>query len=291
MPITAYDLNFNINAINLVISRAFNNDPEGVAELLDAGGNREDAAYGFALGGHVNLVKEITANTPALLKFAARGYARGKHSVEVAELSREPGCIEDLLYGHAQAGNESQLWAALKSQEGAKYLPTILDGLASTNQSDLLLPLVKGTRYYSLTLQSAAKSGHRDLVQSLLTMLSISLDKLESGVTPFNTQIKIALSNILQGYTKGRHFEYAAELLDSRRLNPMHCLNALACKGVVDANDASLLIGAIDSEPTQDQIKNLLTEQFQFDLESLEPGAISTPPNLSDGETESVKLG
>lgn len=292
MPTSFYDLNLNKNAVNLVIVKAFLGDEDRVSELLDAGGSIEDAVYGFALGGHFKLVNNITDDKPDLKRFAARGYARGNHSEKVAELISDASLLEELLYGHAQAGNSTHVQAALNSRGGAKYLPVILEGLASTEQTELLLHLVKGTRFYTLALQSAAKSGHTDLVQRLFAAQSISLDELKSDATKLNHDIKVVLTYAMQGYIKGRHFEHASELL-TIGLNPMHCLNALAKKGVIDANDASRLITAIDSETIQEQVKGLLTEQFAFDLETLDLSmdySSTTLPGLSDGETESAKL-
>lgn len=266
MTISSYELNYFYNGLNLTAKTAYEGKKEEVDQLISDGGALADAAYGYAWGEHHTLVKNILDAHPELIEYAVTGYARAGNKEKIAEFSKQEALKHALVYGFALAGDETQIRAALNARNGTKYLPDIIKGLASANHMELLLNLAMSTKFYPIALRAAAKSGHVSLVKALLDQLSIDFDKLSK---PLEIEIKTALGYVLQGYSEGRHFLEAAELLNLG-VNPMFCLNSLENgQGKLDATDASYLLSAIKNPKLQDSMKELMESQCGLNLETL----------------------
>jgi hypothetical protein len=260
MAITAYTLNYcNPDSFNLTSRTAF--EGKDVAELIALGGDEADAVYGFAYGGHTDKVTTMITSNPKLSLAAAQGFARAKNTKEIEKLLTSEELKSGILFGHAQAGNEDQIRRALNSREGSRYLPVVIRGLASTGQSALLLELVSGTKYYSLALKTAAKAGHKALVELLLTQLSINLHELEGSKAPINKDISPYLKAVLEGYSEGRHFDEAIWMMELG-VSAMSCLSALSPKGSPDKTDADLLISQVKNPELKDTLLKLIKRQF-----------------------------
>jgi hypothetical protein len=268
MPISLYELNYCQNGFNLMIKKAHDKDEEAVEALAAQGASLWDAIYGYALGGHKTLVKKLLDQNPKLLSAAATGYAHALNISETTKLTGIEWLKPNLAYGFALAGDETQIRAALNSREGTKYLPLIIKGLACANHTALLLEIVAGTRYYSEALKAAAKSGHHNLVTTLLNQLSIHIESLESSKGSLSPETRIALGYVLEGYTTGRHFTQAASLLNLG-INPMICLNSLSSNGELDHHDAGFLLSAVKEPKLNAILRNLMESQFGFQLDTL----------------------
>lgn len=279
---TLYELNYYQNGFNLMVKKGYEGDEEAVNKLSQEGGSLWDGVYGFALGGRNELVKKVLVDHPELLPAAATGYARAKNSKEIANLNGNDDLKAYLAYGYALAGNETQVRAALNSRGGIKYLPLIIEGLAATNQAALLYELVDKTRYYPNALKAAAKSAQHDLVTGLLDKFSINLKELATAENPLKSNTQTTLAYVLQGYSEGRHFEEAAEILELG-VNPMHCLNALAPKGQLDPTDASLLLSTIKKPETREKVLKLMESQFRLKSDKLD-FELKLPPR-TEGES------
>jgi len=270
VPITPYELNYNENGVNVVIKKAFEGNDADVNALLKDGAELADAVYGYAYGNHDEQVNALLSIHPMLYSAAARGYARAQNIAQVTKMSAIDALKTSLVFGFSQAGDEGQVRAALNAREGSKYLPTVVQGLASTGQSKLLLELIDGTRYYPEALRAAAKSGLNELVGQLLARLSIELDALEASTDPTSLDVKRYLSYALEGYAEGRHFTDAIRLI---RLgaNPMHGLNRLAVSGTIDPMDASQLLSVITENPIKIMMAERMKTQFDVDVDELKP--------------------
>ncbi|WP_133130311.1 hypothetical protein [Legionella yabuuchiae] len=282
MPITSYELNYHQNGCNLLIKKGVEGNEKAVDELVSQGGKLTDAVYGYALGGHEELVEKVLEDHLKLIQAAAKGYARAQNIAQITKLRSNEALKASLVFGFAQAGDESQVRAALNARNGTQYLPIVLEGLASTGHKELLCELITGTHYYNTALKAAAKSRHHDLVKVLLARLNINLDEPASTVS-FSEATQDALAYVLQGYSEGRHFTEAAEIL-SRGINPMHCLNALSPSGSLDLTDASLLLSSIDNDRIKTKVSSLMARQFDLNVDALDsaPKARLAAAELSD---------
>lgn len=221
----------------------------------------------------------MLAKNPELINAAVKGYAHAKNLKETIKYGKYPTA---LTHGFALAGDETQVRAALNSRDGQKYLPAVIEGLATTKQEILLLELVANTRYYPNALQAAAKSGHSQLVEVLLEKLSINLKTLKK---PLSSNIQTTLGYVLKGYSEGRHFPEAIAIMELG-INPMICLNALAINGELDATDASLLLAAVKKTELNNSLKNLMDTQFGLHSDKINTQLVLQPkPENSENKT------
>jgi hypothetical protein len=273
MTVSRYELLYYKNGINLMTQKGSEGDEITVNKLAEEGGNLWDAVYGYALGEHHELVQKALKKDPKLISAAATGYARASNSKEITKLNGIAELKPHLVYGFSLAGDETQVRAALNSRDGVKYLPIIIDALASTNQSVLLFEFIANTNYFSKALKAGAKSGHHELVVNLLTKLSIDIKALPS---PLTSQQNTALGYALEGYSEGRHFSEAAELIELG-INPMFCLNALTPDGELDPVDASMLLSTVKKPATAALLTGLMKSQFDLKPEQLSASLPSKP--------------
>ena len=164
MPVAQSALHYYQNGYNILIKKSQDGDKKAVDELLAQGGNLTDAIYGYAFGGHEALVNTALESHPEFIEAAVKGYARAKNTAQINKLPSDSSeqRKKSLIFGFAQAGDETQVRAALNAKGGSQYLPIVLEGLASTGQKELLCEFMAGTRYYHTALKAAAKSGHDD---------------------------------------------------------------------------------------------------------------------------------
>lgn len=160
----------------------------------------------------------------------------------------------DEVHKLVSKGDLSEIRKVLNSNEGLKYLPEVIEDLATSNQKDLLLELLANTIYYPQALKAAAKAGHHHLVETLLDKLS-SENKNAS-------ELQAALTYTLEGYSEGKYLAKAAHILELG-VNPMFCLNALAVDGRIEPNDALKLLTSIKNEVIKDRLKKLMRSQFE----------------------------
>lgn len=269
MAVTPYQLNYCENASNLMIQKGLEGNETAILDLKNAGGSLWDAVYGLALGGHEPLVETMLLKHPELLSAAATGYAHAKNSKAIAKLNNQEKLKSDLIYGFSLAGDEKNIRTALKTNEITTYLPLIIKGLASTNQRDLLKEFLTAP-LINIALKAAAKSGHHQLVHDLLSNnYSIPLKKLITEKGAVKPSFIPALNYVLQGYAEGRHFAEAAEILELG-VNPMLFLQSLAPTGELDTSDANQLLSTIKEIEITEHLKQLMDEQFDFNLETLD---------------------
>jgi hypothetical protein len=267
MPVIQSALHYYQNGCNILIKKSQDGDEKAVDELLAQGGNLTDAIYGYAFGGHEALVNTVLESHPELIEAAVRGYARAKNTAQINKLPSDSSeqRKKSLIFGFAQAGDETQVRAALNAKGGSHYLPIVLEALASTGQKELLCELMAGTDYYNTVLKAAAKSGRDELVNDLLAQRNIS----RAALIPLSDATQTTLSYVLEGYTEGRHFREAAQIL-SLGINPMCCLNALSFAGRLDSTDASLLLASIDDDVIKASVQSLMVRQFDLDVGTLD---------------------
>lgn len=347
MTFTAYHLNYNLDGINLTALKASEGDIDGVNMLLQNGGQLEDAVYGYAFGGYsgvvdlyVSVVVDPKLRFAAAAAAAAAGYARAGNSQEIEKMIKEiekmkgmaadektkQAIINDIkklklfvVLGYAQAGNTTQIHAALKADKktdvkfmgeasvraageanggagaeadveidesaekridkGSKYLPMIIRGLASANQAELLFKHLTPL-YYGDALREAAKAGHTELVDKLLDQLGINLRALGSSPDPSTNGARFYLSYAVEGYSEGRHFAEALSLV-KLGLDLTHCIDPLAPNGTLDPMDASLLLFSItDDQALQERLKALMRSRFNLNVDSLPSPQGIAPPIL-----------
>jgi hypothetical protein len=167
------------------------------------------------------------------------------------------------LHSLALNKGEEEIRAVLNSSKGTSYLPFIIEGLAHANKTALLFELLANTPYIPKALKAAAQSGHKELVTQLLEQLSIDIK-----APPSSIQAQIAFGYLLEGYSEGRHFLEAIELIE-HGINPMFCLHALAFNGELDLADANNLLSQTKKSEIQDKLKNLMVAQFDLKAEQL----------------------
>lgn len=117
-----------------------------------------------------------------------------------------------------------------------KELQERIKTLATENKPAELLPLLLGTVFYPLALESAAKAGHTKLVSDLLLELGVTL-----ASDHFSESDMALLNSALLGYAAGLHFEKVGELV-KKGANIGHGLNALISAGEVTPKHARELI-------------------------------------------------
>lgn len=275
---SAFELNYNKDGFNLICLKAFEGNRDRVWELISAGACPYDAVYGAAFGGRHDLVDEILVKHPDLRTAAAHGYARADNESKLAEM-KDDSLKLSIATGHAEAGKETQVRAALNAIDGKKnYLPQVFCALAVAGQSKLLLELIEGTRFYPQALRAAAKAGRSELVRALLAQISIDLDKLD--LKP-GSSAKEQIHFALKGYSEGRHFPEVVELLH-KGASPSLCLEALAPLGVLDKDDATVLINSAKKyEAVAEKLVKLMRDVYGLDPDTIESRSIPMPPDLS----------
>lgn len=150
----------------------------------------------------------------------------------------------------AEQPDATKIRAILHTPSGAIHLQSFIRELAFYGHGDLLLELVKNTKYYPSALETAAKAGHTEIVENLLAQDKDNKEKL--------------LAYVLQGASVGRHFAQVAKLI-SEGQNPMICLNALSCDGILKQVDYSLLLNALHDEAIKTKVEQLVSCQFELE--------------------------
>lgn len=136
--------------------------------------------------------------------------------------------------------------------------------LAKNNDQEHLLPLLRGTIFYKTAIEAAAKSGHSQLVDSLLKEMGIN------GTS--YTAAQMALLNCaLSGYTQGLHFE-EVKFLVAKGANIFHGLNALTSTGQLsNQNGLQLLACAKQGSEQEEKLRNQLQHVYSITDEETPP--------------------
>lgn len=215
-------LTFCFDGFSLVSFLASQRD-KNVSSWLQWGGKIEDAAYGYALGGHNDLLAKTLALCPKekqieVRRYAMRGLARAGHTTTIYQMDDYRSYKADLVMGFAQAGEKDKVNFFLSHD--VTLFPWAVRGYASANQKAHLTQLITGTCYYSQAIYEAAKAGYDDLVDDLLSQCGVHL----TALTLFNRPGAMAshddinayalLNHALSGYVRGRHFNKAVGLLE-----------------------------------------------------------------------------
>lgn len=261
MTLNFCQLNRVKNGLNAVSLFAQLGDEEQVLNLLSSGGSLGDAVYGYALGGHVTKVNAILKTHPELIIHAAKGYARGENEIETEKLatSSELTLKKALLEGYAQAGNATQINAAVRSRNNIAYMPAIVAGLAQCGHSQAVFQYATDEKSQNVAITAAALSGNITLVNELLALQNIFLEQLtQQSLDP---GIKTALGHALVGYSKGRHYEQVEELLKFN-INPMLCLTAISDKESIHPSDIHSLTHHISDKSLRESLLGLIEEHF-----------------------------
>ncbi len=196
--------------------------------ILAHGGLKKDAIYGYAWSGDFDSINNFITKEESFIPVAVAGYARGSFFAQVLDLpARHPNydkeCRKEAIYGFAQNQLHDQILSALRVSED--YAPAAIRGYAATNQKGQLTLLLKGTIYYPLAIQEAAKNGHNTLVEYLFNELGVNYTE---KITPTQVAELNLLNHALVGFLEGSHFAEANHTLMMGAL-PMFCLPTL-CK-------------------------------------------------------------
>lgn len=268
MTFSFHQLNVCKNGLTVLHLKAKLDDSSSIEEMLETGGSLSDVVYGFALGGHTDEVNKTLAEHPSLNVFAARGYARSGDSISASKLfrSNSDDVKKALLFGYAQNGNVTQINGAINSHNRSKYLPIIVEGLASGGHTKLVDQYAISTKLQNIAIAAAAKSGNEALVNHLLTKQEIDLSTISVPLSPAQ---QLALGNALRGYSEGRHFNHLEPFL-SLGINPMLCLTAIAKGSSIDPSDAMALIDSIKGSDLKKSIKTLMQTLFKSDIDKID---------------------
>jgi hypothetical protein len=260
MKLNFCQLNRVKNGLNAVSMFAQLGDEEQVLDLLSAGGKKEDAIYGYALGGHVDKVNALLKTNPELITCAATGYARANNKIETEKLatSNDRSLKKALLEGYAEAANSTQIYAAIRSKHSQEYLSTLVTGLALVGHPQTF-QFATNEKLQNLAITAAALSGNVILVNKLLALQDIFLDKL---MLPLDTATKTALGHALVGYSKGRHYEHVEQLL-AFDLNPMLCLTAISDTDRIHESDIHSLSHHIADQSRREALLDLIKVHFK----------------------------
>lgn len=281
MTASAYELNYNLNGLNLRVLTAFNGADIAEVRALVGTEAEADIIYGYAYAGKEGMVNQLLVANPSLRSAAAAGYARAGKFEEIRKMGISDDIKSSVVFGYAQAGEAAQVRHALNADGGSKYLSDAVRGYASTNQKELLLELLTGLSktLYETALKAAAKANHKALVDTLLKQLGIDLSVLSDSTTPLSSEAKYYLSFAVAGYSEGRHFEEALSLI-KLGIPPMRCLSPLAPTGKLDKIDASKLLACITDTDLLEKMKNLMKDQFGLDTASLGPVTHISAPEI-----------
>ena len=139
-----------------------------------------------------------------------------------------------------------------------KDLQDRIKTLATENKPAVLFPLLSGTMFYPLALESAAKAGHTKLVSDLLLALGVNL-----ASERFSESDMALLNSALSGYAAGFHFKQVGELV-KKGANIGHGLNALIAADAVTPEHARDLIAVAGKQALylQSQLSVLYGEAF-----------------------------
>ncbi len=260
-------LNRTKGGLNAVSAFAKFGKEEQVLELLSNGGKKEDAVYGYALGGYVKKVNDFLKSNPELIIHAAKGYARGNNEAETAKLRQRKGgdgltIKKALLEGYAQAANMTQSNAITSSRDRSSYMPTLVKGLAQAGHL-LVLNYVTNEELQNVAITAAASSGDVDLVNQLLKLQDIILSELAKPLAP---TAKCALGHALIGYSRGRHYEHIEHIL-ALGVNPMLCLTAIFDEKNLHESDVQSLSAHICDTPLREHLLTLIKKHFATRIE------------------------
>jgi hypothetical protein len=244
------------NGVNRLIQHAFEGDERRVNELLSAGGALEDAIFGFAWGQQEDLLKRYFRGDDQCVRASEMGKACREGDVT---FTKEPSdeAKKAFVQGLARVGDERQVRAALNAR-WADYLDEVVTGYASRGHQDLLLNILQGTTKRPFALEIAAKHGHVALVETLLQQQGIDLSSSQEKSTAQTAY----LNHALIGYSQGRHFQQALNLV-RMGANPMFCLQNLIEQSSLKIAilDAELLLAFTESEEEKDHLLSLIEEQ------------------------------
>lgn len=216
-------LQYNHQGYTLVALFAQDGDVDAVNELLEMGAKPNDAVYGYALGGYVELAIK-TMQRPRDIGLVITGLIRGKHINEAMDtLGKHSNHKDAMVEGNAQAGNIDQVEHALKTQANDKYKRAAVRGYAMNGDcQETLLFLLKGSNLYEEALAVAAQSGNQQTVTAILEQLNVDLKTAVRkpvflpGFTSDMSDVKVkqyVYDIVLYHYAKGRHYKMAAEMI------------------------------------------------------------------------------
>lgn len=260
MKLNFCQLNRVKNRLKAVSAFALLGDEEQVFDLLSAGGKKEDAIYGYSLGGHVDKVNALLKTNPELIIHAARGYARANNESETEQFvrSNDLALKKALLEGYAEAANSIHIDAAICSTNSHEYISTLVTGLASVGHPQTLQFTIN-ENLQNLAINAAAVSGNVTFVDKLLALQDIFLDNL---TLPLDSNIKTILGHALVGYSKGRHYQHVERLL-SLELNPMLCLTAISDTDSIHESDIYSLSHHIADQSRREHLLELIKVNFR----------------------------
>ncbi|MBN9229957.1 MAG: hypothetical protein BGO90_15040 [Legionella sp. 40-6] len=259
LPFPKLYLNLNFNGENLAVKLAYEHHDKEVNYLIAEGGNKKDAIYGYAWGGHFEDVETLYREHKELIPFAVAGYCRGGFNDKALRLiAANPDIEEEVkknaVYGYAQAGNKRHVLMALKSSP--KYLLMAILGAASTNQKEWLTELLAGTNYYPQAIQEAAKNGHFTLYKELINCLGV---QIQPAITMNQETVNCLkyLNIALKGCISGAHIEEVAHLI-KLGANPAYAVNELFIDGAIRVEDLSILLASINSAEMRQKIVSII---------------------------------
>lgn len=248
-----------------------------INDLLNSETTLADAVYGYALIGQTKQIDEILKNHPTLEPYAAMGYARAGHEDETEKLAKSYEITKALVKGYAQAANQTQINAALRSKNSREYLLTIVEGLAELGHTELVKQYAITTELQNSAITAAAHSGNVTLVNELLALQNIVLAEL---TTPIKPGAILPLGHALIGYSRGRHYKQVEPLLNLN-INPMLCLTAITDENSsIHESDIQSLSEQIKNTPLRHSLLKLIKEHFGISAEQLETKDFSNDSEL-----------
>ncbi len=209
---------FEQNGMKLISYLAYQGDELAIDVLVTNNDtiNMADILYGYALAGNKEKVNSLGASQyqGALV----RAYARTGNKTALTALENYSQFAADLVLGFAQAGNDSEVKALLRSD--IRLINKAVEGYAACDHATLLLTLINGLNLDAHALYYAARSNQVNLVGQLLAKHQQASE----------IDIKALLTKAIQGYVDGRHFKSAVALLQkgadlSQAINHLHDAN------------------------------------------------------------------
>lgn len=187
--------------------------------VLTLGAKVEDAIYGAALAGDVELVNHYLGEQPipSYISSAVRGYARAGHFDAIYGLPDYKVYLKERVYGASQGGltREVENWVTKQYS----LLSSAVGGFVDANDPSTLMDLIKGTCHYNSAIYHAARSGSTVLVEKLLAACGVK-ENPESfstrGALEQEAQLSARsyLNQAANGFAAGCHYKEAALMLE-----------------------------------------------------------------------------